>query len=109
MDHRILKTLNGENINSTNSAISISGFVTELEKRNPHEPEFRQAVTEAVNDLIPFIDANPRYQNKMLLERLTEPDRVITFRISWMDDAGNIRINRGYRVQNSNSIGPYKG
>jgi glutamate dehydrogenase (NADP+) len=104
-----LKTLNTDNISSTNSAISITEFVAGLEKRNPHEPEFRQAVTEAVNDLIPFIAASPRYQNKMLLERLTEPDRIITFRISWMDDAGNIRINRGYRVQNSNSIGPYKG
>lgn len=91
------------------SATGITEFIANLEKQNPHEPEFRQAVTEVIHDLIPFIAANPRYQNKMLLERLSEPDRIITFRISWMDDAGNIRINRGYRVQNCNAIGPYKG
>lgn len=91
------------------SATGITEFIANLEKQNPHEPEFRQAVTEVIHDLIPFIAANPRYQNKMLLERLSEPDRIITFRISWMDDAGNIQINRGYRVQNCNAIGPYKG
>jgi glutamate dehydrogenase (NADP+) len=91
------------------SATGITEFIANLEKQNPHEPEFRQAVTEVIHDLIPFIAANPRYQNKMLLERLSEPDRIITFRISWMDDAGHIRINRGYRVQNCNAIGPYKG
>lgn len=106
---QILKTLSGNDTSKINSAKNIAEFVSGLEKRNPHEPEFLQAVTEAVNDLIPFIDANPRYQNKAILERLTEPDRIITFRVSWMDDAGNIRTNRGYRVQNSNTIGPYKG
>jgi glutamate dehydrogenase (NADP+) len=85
------------------------GFLAMLQLRNPNEPEFLQAVTEASADLLPFIAANPRYQKRMLLERMSEPDRVISFRVSWVDDAGNIRINRGYRVQNSNAIGPYKG
>jgi glutamate dehydrogenase (NADP+) len=109
VDQIILKSLNENPVNGLARIKSITDFIVDLEKRNPHEPEFKQAVTEAVNDLIPFIEANPRYQNKMILERLTEPDRVITFRVSWMDDGGNIRMNRGYRVQNSNAIGPYKG
>jgi glutamate dehydrogenase (NADP+) len=87
----------------------LADFLTGLERRNPHEPEFLQSVSEVASDLLPFIAATPRYQNKMLLERLTEPDRIIIFRVSWVDDSGHIRANRGYRVQNNNAIGAYKG
>jgi glutamate dehydrogenase (NADP+) len=88
---------------------NLEEFIAGLERRNPNEPEFLQAVEEVAADIIPFINANPRYQDKLLLERLTEPDRIVSFRVSWTDDAGNIRANRGYRVQNCNAIGPYKG
>lgn len=84
-------------------------FIADLSRRNEHEPEFLQAVAEVALDILPFVDNNPRYQNHMLLERLTEPDRIVMFRVSWTDDAGQVRVNRGYRVQNSNLIGPYKG
>lgn len=84
-------------------------FMAGLIRRNPGEKEFHQAVSEVAADIIPFIASNPRYHNGMLLERLTEPDRIISFRVGWMDDKGNIRADRGYRVQNNNAIGPYKG
>jgi glutamate dehydrogenase (NADP+) len=84
-------------------------FYSGLERRNPNEPEFLQAVHEVAHDVIPFIAENPRYQDRLLLERMTEPDRIISFRVCWVDDEGNIRANRGYRVQNNNAIGPYKG
>lgn len=80
-----------------------------LKRRNPGEKEFHQAVSEVASDIIPFICCNPKYQGKLILERLAEPDRIIIFRVSWVDDEGNIRADRGYRVQNSNAIGPYKG
>ena len=86
-----------------------SQFIQGLKRRNPGEKEFLQAVAEVATDIIPFIDANPKYQNAQLLERLSEPDRIISFRVCWVDDAGNIRANRGHRVQNNNAIGPYKG
>ena len=84
-------------------------FISGLEKHNPNEPEFHQAVHEVAQDVIPFIANNPKYQDRLLLERMTEPDRIISFRVCWVDDEGNIRANRGYRVQNNNAIGPYKG
>ena len=84
-------------------------FMNGLMRRNPGEHEFHQAVYEVAIDVIPFIHDTPRYQGEMILERLTEPDRIIIFRVGWEDDMGNIRANRGYRVQNSNAIGPYKG
>jgi glutamate dehydrogenase (NADP+) len=80
-----------------------------LKRRNPHKPEFAQAVYEVALDIIPFIRQNPVYAEHRILERLTEPDRVIIFRVNWEDDQGNMRANRGYRVQQSNAIGPYKG
>jgi glutamate dehydrogenase (NADP+) len=92
-----------------NSSEIFETFYTGLERRNPNEPEFLQAVHEVAHDIIPFIAENPRYQDKLLLERITEPDRIISFRVCWVDDNGNIRANRGYRVQNNNAIGPYKG
>ena len=84
-------------------------FMCGLRKRNPGQPEFHQAVKEVVADLLPFVAENPKYQDQGLLERLTEPDRVISFRVSWVDDAGNVRSNRAWRVQFSSAIGPYKG
>ncbi len=84
-------------------------FMHGLERRNPGEPEFHQAVCEVAANIIPFIEDKPHYQEAQILERLTEPDRIIIFRVSWEDDEGQVRTNRGYRVQNSNAIGPYKG
>ena len=87
----------------------IDRFMRGLIKRNPGEPEFHQAVREVAHSLMPFILEHPEYRKAQILERLTEPDRVVIFRVSWEDDAGNIRVNRAWRVQFNNSIGPYKG
>jgi len=84
-------------------------FMAGLQKRNPAEAEFHQAVEEVAMHVLPYIQDKPEYLEYRILERLTEPDRVITFRVCWEDDNGNIRVNRGYRVQNNNAIGPYKG
>jgi glutamate dehydrogenase (NADP+) len=89
--------------------LSVDNFMAELKARNPHEPEFHQAVQEVAHSVIPFILDNPRYQQAGILQRMTEPDRTIIFRVVWEDDAGDIQVNRGYRVQFNNSIGPYKG
>lgn len=78
-------------------------------QQNPNQPEFIQAVTEVLKSLAPVIEQNPKYQKAGILERLTEPDRQVKFRVSWTDDQGNVRVNRGYRVQFNNAIGPYKG
>ena len=80
-----------------------------LRKRNPGEPEFHQAVQEVAETLIPYISRHTQYQDARILERMTEPDRVVIFRVTWEDDAGNVRVNRAWRVQFNNSIGPYKG
>lgn len=87
----------------------MASFMGDFMKRNPHEPEFQQAVREAANDIIPFIATRPKYREQKILERLTEPDRIITFRVCWEDDQGGVQVNRGYRVQHNNAIGPYKG
>lgn len=84
-------------------------FMQGLIKRNPGEPEFHQAVREVVETLMPFVLENPKYQQAQILERMTEPDRIVIFRVTWEDDQGNIRANRAWRVQFNNSIGPYKG
>lgn len=88
---------------------SIKLFLEAVEKRNPNEPEFLQAVHEVAETVIPFIEENKKYQNKMLLERMVEAERIITFRVVWVDDAGTIQVNRGYRIQMNSAIGPYKG
>ena len=88
---------------------SLAEFLQLVEQRNPNEPEFLQAVTEWAENILPFVKANPKYQKASLLERLTEPDRVFSFRVNWVDDKGNVQVNRGYRVQFNNAIGPYKG
>ncbi len=89
--------------------LSLDNFMSGLKKRTPDEREFHQAVQEVAQSVIPFILDNPQYRDAGIFERMTEPDRTIIFRVVWEDDAGNIRVNRGYRVQFNNSIGPYKG
>ena len=87
----------------------IDDFIADIERRNPAEPEFIQAVREVVESVIDTVNDNPRYIQNRILERITEPDRVISFKVEWEDDDGNIRVNRGYRVQFNNALGPYKG
>jgi len=88
---------------------SLDRFMDGVKKRNPGEPEFHQAVLEVAASVIPFMQDRPQYQEMQILERMAEPDRAILFRVCWEDDKGNIRVNRGYRVQFNNAIGPYKG
>ena len=88
---------------------SIKDFISSVEKMNPNEPEFLQAVTEVAETVIPFIEKNEAYQGKKLLERMVEPERTIMFRVPWTDDSGEIQVNRGYRVEFNSAIGPYKG
>ena len=80
-----------------------------VQKRDPDQPEFQQAVYEVLESLEPVIEANPKYQQAGILERLIEPDRMIIFRVPWVDDKGVVQVNRGYRVQFNSAIGPYKG
>lgn len=90
-------------------ATDIDSFMEGLRTRNAGETEFLQAVSEVAEDVIPFMQKHPRYMEEQVLERLCEPDRIVSFRVCWHDDQNNIRVNRGYRVQNNNAIGPYKG
>ena len=84
-------------------------FMAELERKNPAQPEFIQAAGEIVASVIDTVNSNPLYLKNRILDRITEPDRVITFKVEWEDDEHNIQVNRGYRVQFNNAIGPYKG
>jgi glutamate dehydrogenase (NADP+) len=84
-------------------------FMKGLKRRNPGQPEFHQAVQEVARDIVPFLEDKKAYKDAHILDRMTEPDRVIVFRVCWMDDANNVRVNRGMRVQFNNAIGPYKG
>ena len=88
---------------------SVGSFLEQVAQRNPGQPEFLQAVTEVMESLWPFIEKHPKYAEQSLLERLVEPERVIMFRVSWTDDHGTVQVNRGYRIQHSMAIGPYKG
>jgi glutamate dehydrogenase (NADP+) len=88
---------------------SIKNFVAQVEKSNPNEPEFMQAVREVAETVMPFIEQNKKYQGHKLLERMVEPERVIIFRVPWTADNGEIMINKAYRVQFNSAIGPYKG
>ena len=80
-----------------------------LKQRDPDQAEFHQAAREVLESLIPVLEENPEFADNALLERIVEPERVISFRVPWMDDAGNTHVNRGYRVQFNSAIGPYKG
>ncbi|MBT4602629.1 MAG: glutamate dehydrogenase, partial [Bacteroidetes Order II. Incertae sedis bacterium] len=88
---------------------SLESFIENLKRRNPGEPEFHQAVTEVAEKIWPFIEAHPKYQENRIFERLTEPDRVVLFRVTWADDSGQVHVNKGYRIQFNGVIGPYKG
>ncbi|MBV2134507.1 NADP-specific glutamate dehydrogenase [Pseudomonas sp. MAP12] len=88
---------------------SLDAFLTQLKQRDPNQPEFHQAVEEVVRSLWPFLQSEPRYLKAAILERMVEPERAILFRVPWVDDQGVVRVNRGYRVQMSSAIGPYKG
>ena len=87
----------------------LQSFMAGLARRNPYETEFHQAVHEVAETVIPFIRKNPKYAESIVFERMTEPEKVFIFRVSWEDDSGNSRVNRGYRVQFNNALGPYKG
>ena len=88
---------------------TLAACLTELTLRDPHQPEFHQAAEEVLSSLWPFLEANPKYLRAGIIERLIEPERVIQFRVCWVDDRGNVQVNRGFRVQMNSAIGPYKG
>src|SRR6218665_704549 len=87
----------------------MNSILAEIKQRNPHESEFLQAAEEVILSVGPALQKNPEWQRLRLLERMLEPERLITFRVTWTDDKGNVQINRGYRVQMNSAIGPYKG
>ncbi len=89
--------------------VDLPTFIAGLERRNPGQPEFCQAVQEVAEDIFEFIEEKEAYHSEQILRRIAEPDRIISFRVCWEDDQGNIRVQRGWRVQNNNAIGPYKG
>ena len=88
---------------------SVDQFLARLKKRDPDQPEVHQAVEEVLRSLWPFLEANPHYLTSGILERICEPERAIVFRVSWVDDEGKVRVNRGFRIQMNSAIGPYKG
>ena len=88
---------------------SVSSFMTEVVAKNPEQKEFHQAVEEVVESLMPAIDKHPEYRKAKILERIVEPERVIMFRVPWVDDKGEVQVNRGMRVEFNSAIGPYKG
>ena len=94
---------------SANFTSQINDFMDRVKAKNSHEPEFLQAVEEVAEAIIPFIEEHPKYKQYNILERLVEPERVIMFRVPWLDDQGNMQVNRGYRVEFNSAIGPYKG
>lgn len=91
------------------SKYSVDSFMEKVVAKNPGEKEFHQAVHEVVSSLLPFIEKNPKYSEARILERIIEPERVIMFRVPWVDDKGEIQVNRGFRIEMNSAIGPYKG
>ncbi len=87
----------------------VENVIEHVKAKNPAEPEFHQAVTEVLHTLVPVIEKNPKYMKHKILERITEPERVIMFRVTWEDDNGEIHVNKGFRVEFNSAIGPYKG
>ena len=87
----------------------VTSVFEKVKAQNAHEPEFLQAVGEVFESLVPVFDKYPKYIDENLLERLVEPERIVSFRVPWVDDQGHVQVNRGYRVQFSSAIGPYKG
>jgi glutamate dehydrogenase (NADP+) len=88
---------------------SVDAFLARLKQRDPSQPEFHQAVEEVLRSLWPFLEANPKYLKAGIIDRMVEPERAILFRVPWVDDAGKVHVNRGYRIQMNSAIGPYKG
>ena len=87
----------------------VSRIIDQVKEKNAEQPEFIQAVTEVLTSLEPVIDAHPEYEAAGLLERIVEPERVVMFRVPWVDDEGKVQVNRGYRVEFNSALGPYKG
>src|SRR5690606_35105129 len=87
---------------------SVDAFLARIKQRDPHQPEFHQAVEEVVRSLWPFLEPNPHYLQAGILERMVEPERAIMFRVPWVDDQDQVRVNRGYRIQRNSGIAPYK-
>jgi glutamate dehydrogenase (NADP+) len=87
----------------------IADVLTQMREKNPAQPEFHQAVHEVAESIVPVLEARPEYRKKKVFERMIEPERVVMFRVAWQDDRGDVQVNRGYRVQMSSAIGPYKG
>lgn len=96
-------------MSKNNHQTQVKGFVESVKIKQPHEAEFLQAVEEVAEFIIPFIEENPKYNTGKLLERMTEPERAILFRVPWLDDKNEIQINKGFRVQFNSALGPYKG
>ena len=94
---------------SNNHHAEIEEFMDRVRSKNGHEPEFLQAVQEVAEAVIPFMESHPKYKTAKILDRIVEPERTIIFRVPWLDDNGNIQVNRGYRVEFNSAIGPYKG
>ncbi|MGF1689376.1 NADP-specific glutamate dehydrogenase [Photobacterium japonica] len=90
-------------------AVLKDAFLARVASNNPHQPEYLQAVTEVITSIWPFVEKNPHYIDAGILERLVEPERLIQFRVSWVDDQGKVNVNRAFRVQHNSAIGPYKG
>ncbi|MCA9752091.1 MAG: glutamate dehydrogenase, partial [Gemmatimonadetes bacterium] len=88
---------------------AVDAFMSDVIAKNPEQKEFHQAVREVAESIVPFLDRNPHYKHARILERMVEPERVIMFRVPWRDDAGDVRVNRGFRVEFNSAIGPYKG
>ncbi len=88
---------------------NLEALMEDVERKNPAQPEFHQAVKEVLRSVIDVVNENPVYEKHRILERMIEPDRIISFRVEWEDDGGNLQVNRGYRVQFNNTLGPYKG
>ncbi len=106
---RLLSTLQIINIMSQTSSLDTSAFMSGLIAKNPAEPEFHQAVHEVALSLDHFLEENPKYKHARILERIVEPERIIMFRVPWVDDKGLMRVNRGFRIEMNSAIGPYKG
>lgn len=92
-----------------NTTMTLDQFMDGVVRRNPGETEFHQAVKEVAASIFEYIADKPKYHKHQILRRIAEPDRVVSFRVCWEDDSGNVRVNRGWRVQCNNAIGPYKG
>jgi len=88
---------------------SVEEFMEYVKAKNPAQPEFHQAVHEVVQSIWPVLEARPHYKEANILERIVEPERQIIFRVPWVDDKGNVRVNRGFRIEFNSAIGPYKG